>query len=438
MKKLVSAVGLATLLVGSLSLPASASATTTTTPSSWGLDRIDQTTSQLDNSYTYPSTGGAGVRVYVLDTGVEGNLMSFGGRVLPGFDATTPRGGTANTDCHGHGTHVAGTIASSRYGVAPKATIVPVRVATCQGGVSSTWISNGLKWVLDNHPAGTPGVINLSVAVMYNEPVNNMADRLFRAGLVVVAASGNYNMDACRLSPGSTKAILTVGAVNNNSFKTNGTTFGDCIDMYAPGGTITSEDPKLASRVRTGTSMAAPHVSGAAALYLGNNPQESPAMVNHLLSKYATEGAIPNLTDGVNKLLNIGFINERSVAPAPAPELDAPTEITEPVIAPEPPAPVQTIADAPTNLYVMGGSTTMSIVWTAPANASAVQIQHYRIEYSYDNGKTWRLLTRVTPETTQAQTAKPIPGTLVTFRVLAVTAGGNSEPSKNVTIRIPR
>lgn len=433
MKKLMTAAVIAAFVATATATPSYAT-TTSTPPASWGLDRIDQTSSSLDGSYTYPRSAGLGVRVYVLDTGVQGNLLSFENRVLPGFDATTGRG-TANVDCHGHGTHVAGTIASSTYGVAPKATIVPVRVATCQGGVSSTWITAGLRWVLDNHPANTPGVVNLSVAVQYNETVNNMADRLYRAGIVVVAASGNYNMDACRLSPGSTKSILTVGSINDNSNKSNGTTFGSCIDMYAPGGRITSEDPRLPNRVRTGTSMAAPHVAGAAALYLAENPTQTAANVNHMLTRYATEGLIPNEPAESNKILNIGFINERTTGTPETPTEIGSGIVETPAVEPEP-AIVQTLADAPANLYVMGGADTMTVVWNAPSNVNDVRLLHYRIEYSYDNGRVWRLLARTEPGVTQAQTNKPPRGTLTSFRIIAVTAGGTSEPSRVVRIRI--
>jgi subtilisin family serine protease len=443
LKKLLAAAGLAVLISGTFVAPATA-ATTSVVPNSWGLDRIDQAGSELDNAYSYPESGGAGVRVYVLDTGVQGDIASFGGRVESGFDATSRYGGVGNTDCHGHGTHVAGTIASSDYGVAPKATIVPIRVANCRGGVSSTWIENGLKWVLDNHPAGTPGVVNLSVATTYRANVNEVADKLYRAGIVVVAASGNYNMDACRLSPGSTDSILTVGSVNINSYKTNRTTYGSCIDIYAPGGTITSTDPKLGSKVRTGTSMASPHVAGAAALYLADHPSDRAEVVNHLLIRYATEGVIPNITSGVNKLLNIGFINERSgssaAAPTPAPEVPVVEESEVPVVV-EPEVVEQAptkdaISDAVKNFYVMGGSRTMTMVWDAPANIDNVDLIHYRVEFSYNNGRSWRLLARVEPTDTQAETRKPPRGRTVSFRVIGVTEAGYSDPSTKVSVRI--
>jgi subtilisin family serine protease len=434
-KKLSAVLATAAMLVGVLAAPASA-ATQAVVPTSWGLDRIDQATSQLDNSFTTPLSGGAGVRVYVLDTGVEGDLMSFGGRVEKGFDATTGTGGRADDDCHGHGTHVAGTIASSQFGVAPKATIVPVRVATCRGGVSSTWLYRALEWVLANHPKGTPGVVNMSIAVQYNEPVNNLADKLYREGLVVVTASGNYQnrVDACKLSPSSTKSILTVGSVDSNGFMTRIGNYDNCVDIYAPGGSIVSEDPLISSRVRSGTSMASPHVAGAAALYLGIPGNQGAAMFNHLVVRHAAVGTIPNLPSGDNRVLDITFINQLAKgALPPASVPSAPVEETFEESAPEE---VQTLATAPLNLVVMSGATRMVIVWNHPRNADRVTIDHYRIEYSYDRGGSWRMLTRAAAGATEAQTPKPPVGRLVSFRVLAVTAAGDGESSNVVTTRI--
>lgn len=441
MKKLFAAVATLALSLGVLSTPASA-ATQTATPGSWGLDRIDQATNQLDNKYTFPASGGAGVRVYVLDTGVEGNLMSFGGRVERGFDATSGMGGNANTDCNGHGTHVAGTIASSQFGVAPKATIIPVKVATCTGGISSTWIYKGLEWIIANHPKGTPGVVNMSIAVSYNEPINNLADKLYRDGLVVVAAAGNYQnrVDACRLSPSSTKSILTVGSMDSNGFMTRISNFDNCVDLYAPGGSIVSEDTRRPSFARTGTSMAAPHVSGAAALYLGIPGNQGAAMFNHLVARHASVGTIQNLPSGENKVLDITFINNLAsgaVVPAPAPSTE-PTEFVEETAPEAAPVEVQTIATAPRNLVVMTGATVMVLVWNAPFNADRVKINYYQIEYSFDRGRAWRPLTRAAAGATTIQTQKPAVGQLVSFRILAVTDAGAGEPSDVVTTRIGR
>ena len=210
--------------------------------SSWGLDRIDynQTTETLDRSYDYPDTAGAGVRVYVMDTGVLGTVAGFGGRVLTGFDALagvrTPH--QANRDCNGHGTAVAGVIASANYGVAKSATIVPVRVADCRGGVSPEALLRGLDWIAKNHPRNTAGVVNISVAVAKSKAVDDAITRLYRLGLVSVVSAGNQNMDACRISPAGASLALTVGSTNMNDQRTNTSNFGECLSMYAPGGLI--------------------------------------------------------------------------------------------------------------------------------------------------------------------------------------------------------
>lgn len=445
LKKLLTVTALAAVLAGTISAPASA-AITSATPNSWGLDRIDQSSSQLDGSYSFPESAGEGVRVYVLDTGVQGDLMSFGGRVETGYDATSRYGGPGNVDCHGHGTHVAGTIASSDYGVAPKATIVPVRVATCRGGVSSTWIYRALEWILDNHPKGTPGVVNMSIAVRENSSINSLADKLYREGLTVVAAAGNYRnrVDACSLSPSSTPSVITVGSIDSNGYMTRISNYDSCVDIYAPGGYITSEDPNRSSRIRTGTSMAAPHVAGAAALYFGDHPNETPNMFSHLLTRHAAVGTIPNLTSGANLALDITFINNLSEGvEAPVVEEESPVEeviIEEPIeeVIAEPVAATPVAPTAPKNVVVMFGSTKTILVWNAPANADQAEIDHYRIEYSYNRGRSWRPITRAAGTATEAQFAKPRAGRIVSFRVIAVNDVGFSPASEMVTTRVTR
>jgi len=435
LKKLIAiAAALALVLV-----PVSAaSGSETQEAKSWGLDAID---GSVDGAFNYPESAGEGVRVYVLDTGVQGDLMSFGGRVQEGYDATSSYGGRGDVDCHGHGTHVAGTIASEDFGVAKKATVIPVKVATCRGGVSSNWILRGLTWVMENHPKGTPGVINLSIAVRFNEPINNMADNLYREGLVVVAAAGNYRnrVDACNLSPSSTGAILTVGSLNDNGYLTNISNWDSCVDLYAPGGSITSEDPFKPSRVRSGTSMAAPHVAGAAALYLADHPEQKASMVHHLIKRYASTTPIPNLKSGDSKSLNIGFINDRAAQPEveELPE-DLLFEEIVPEVPEEQPVSSHTLADAPRNYMTWHGSEKMIHIWNRPHNFDQTEVIHYRIEYSYNRGMTWRMLTRVAADAQEIHTRKPPVGRLVSFRIFAVTEAGDSPPSDVVTTRIGR
>lgn len=308
MKKL--SIALAGILV--LASGATASAEVRTTVQSWGLDRLDQATVEFDQTYIHPQTAGAGVRVYVLDTGVQSNLSGFGNRVVTGFDALAkPRDRSmANRDCHGHGTGIAGVIASSTHGVARQATIVPVRVADCRGGVSPEALIKGIDWVIKNHPRNTPGVVNLSVAVNKSKAVDDIIVKLSLAGLVPVVSAGNQNMDACRLSPAGASRAFTVGSANMNDYRTNNSNFGECVSIFAPGGLITTEGVNGAPVTRSGTSLAAAHVTGVIALYLSTNPSATPPQVAAALTKNGLAGAVVDAKSvRGNVLLNIMFLN---------------------------------------------------------------------------------------------------------------------------------
>jgi subtilisin family serine protease len=310
MKRKVSIALAVALLAVSVS-PANAGVQTQV--SSWGLDRIDQATVALDGSYTYPDTAGAGVRVYILDTGVQGNLPGFEGRVITGFDALAGfrARSQSNTDCNGHGTAVAGVVASATYGVAKQATIVPVRVADCKGGVSPDWIVKGVDWIIKNHPRNTPAVANFSVSVAKSVAVERAIERLSSIGIVSVVAAGNQNIDACRQSPASSSKSLVVGSVNMNDQRTNTSNFGECVSMFAPGGLITTEGLGGVPSSRSGTSFSAPHVAGAVALYLSNNKTAKPAQVIwEITSNGVAGGVIDAKSVRGNTILNIAFLNQ--------------------------------------------------------------------------------------------------------------------------------
>jgi subtilisin family serine protease len=311
MKRQISiALAVALLAIGA----APASAGVQSEVSSWGLDRVDQkiATATLDRSYSFPDSAGVGVQVYVVDTGVLGTLPNFGGRVLTGFDALaglrTPH--QANRDCNGHGTAVAGIIASATYGVAKNATIVPVRVADCRGGVSPQALLKGLDWIAKNHPRNTPGVVNISVAVSKSKAVDDAITKLYSLGLVSVVASGNQNMDACRLSPGGATHALTVGSINMNDQRTNTSNFGECVSMFAPGGLVITEGTNGLPSTRSGTSFSAPHVAGAIALYLSSNPKaDAPATVWEI-TRNGLSGVVADAKSvRGNVLLNTAFLN---------------------------------------------------------------------------------------------------------------------------------
>lgn len=312
MKKKISIV-LAVIVFAIGAAPASAGVQTEV--SSWGLDRIDynQTTETLDRSYNYPDSAGAGVRVYVLDTGVQGNLAGFEGRVAAGFDAVAKfrEPSQSNTDCNGHGTAVAGIIASATYGVAKKATIVPIRVADCKGGLFPANIVKGIDWIIKNHPRGTAGVANLSIAVGKVALVDKAIERLYNAGIVPVVAAGNQNIDACRLSPAGSGRALTVGSVNQNDQRTNTSNHGECVSIFAPGGLVITEGLNGLPSTRSGTSFAAPHVAGAAALYLTSNPTVRPAEVVWAITSNGLKGAVIDARSVKgNVLLNTSFLNK--------------------------------------------------------------------------------------------------------------------------------
>lgn len=281
---------------------------------SWGLDRIDQATTQtLDRTYKYPDTSGAGVRVYVMDTGVQATLPGFEGRVVAGFDAIAKfrEPSQSNIDCNGHGTAVAGIVASAAHGVAKKATIVPVRVADCSGGIVPANIVKGIDWIIKNHPSGTAGVVNLSIAVGKTKLVDDAIARLYNTGLVPVVAAGNQNIDACRLSPAGSDRALTVGSINMNDQRTNNSNFGECVSLFAPGGLVITEGLNGVPSTRSGTSFAAPHVAGVIALYLSNNPTARPVNVIGEITRNGVAGAVIDARSVKgNIILNTAFLNK--------------------------------------------------------------------------------------------------------------------------------
>lgn len=307
MKKLLSVCLSATLALAGSSAATGASQTETL---SWGLDRIDQPTAALDSRFTYPDSAGAGVRIYIVDTGVQATNTGFAGRVATGYDALArlrdPN--QSSMDCSGHGTAVAGIAASSVYGVAKAATIVPVRVATCSGGVSADSLVKGIDWIIKNHPRNSAGVVNISLAVNKSKAVDTAIDRLYTAGLVPVVAAGNFASDACRISPAGAPRALVVGATSRLDHRVNTSNFGECVKVFAPGASIMTEG-LTAPVERTGTSFAAPLVSGAIALYLNKNPKARPAEVIGTIVKSGQSGVVVNSNLASSVLLNIEFLN---------------------------------------------------------------------------------------------------------------------------------
>ncbi|MEU9234968.1 S8 family peptidase [Streptomyces subrutilus] len=266
---------------------------------SWGLDRIDQRRLPLDNSFSVNHSG-QGVTAYIVDSGIDFTHADFAGRVRAGFDAIGD--GRNGADCNGHGTHVAGTVGGTTFGVARKVNLVSVRVLNCEGRGPWSGIIAGFDWVARN--ARQPAVLNASLGGDRYEPMNEAATAVSDRGVLPVIAAGNENRDACRVGPASAARVVTVGATDRFDQETDFSNWGECLDLYAPGRDIVSARLGGGSVALSGTSMAAPHVAGVAALYKAVHPNALPAEVTNFLDDWSTKDLVQNLSDNSpNKLL---------------------------------------------------------------------------------------------------------------------------------------
>ena len=265
----------------------------------WGLDRIDQRARPLNASYTFNWTG-AGVRVYVIDTGIRATHSQFGGRASNVFDAF----GGSGADCNGHGTHVAGTVGGSTFGVAKSALLRGVRVLNCSGSGSNSGVIAGVDWVRNNHVA--PAVANMSLGGGASSALDTAVNNLSNAGVAIAVAAGNSNTNACNSSPARAANAITVGSTTTTDARSSFSNFGTCLDLFAPGSSILSAwfSSDTATATLSGTSMASPHVAGVAALYKQANPGASAATIRNAIVNGATTNVVTNAgTGSPNRLL---------------------------------------------------------------------------------------------------------------------------------------
>ncbi|MFD9728022.1 S8 family peptidase [Streptomyces sp. NPDC059072] len=287
----------------SVKVPMPAEAGEARAPSnSWGQDRIDQRNLPLDHDFTTVGDG-AGVTAYIFDSGIDYAHEEFGGRATFGFDAIGD--GRQGQDCSGHGTHVAGTVGGATFGVARKVNLVSVRVLGCDGSGSWSGVLAGMDWVAKN--AHQPAVLNGSLGGDHSATVNNAATALAEAGVLPVFAAGNSSVDACTFSPASAEGAFAVAASDQSDEQTGFSDYGPCVSLYAPGQAIVSAKLGGGSVALNGTSMAAPHVTGVAALYKQAHPSATPAEVAAWLVDESTKDVLTGVGEGTpNRLLFTG------------------------------------------------------------------------------------------------------------------------------------
>ncbi len=290
-------------------------ANVTQTGATWGIDRIDQRDLPLDTNYNYNVTG-SGVTAYIIDTGIRTTHTQFGGRAAVSYDAIGD--GQNGQDCNGHGTHVAGTVGGSTYGVAKGVQLRAVRVLNCQGSGTNSGVIAGVDWVTANHPS--PSVANMSLGGGASSALDTAVSNSVASGVTYGVAAGNDNLNACNYSPARVASAITVGSTTSTDARSSFSNYGTCLDIFAPGSSITSSwsTSDTATNTISGTSMATPHVVGVAALYLQSNPTASPSAVASAITGGATPNKVTNAGSGSPNLLLYSLLGG-SPPPTPTP-----------------------------------------------------------------------------------------------------------------------
>ena len=368
-------------------------------PPSWGLDRIDQRALPLNQTYNYQNNG-AGVRVYIIDTGIRFDHQEFNNRASSGWDFVD---NDANAyDCDGHGTHVAGTIGGTNVGVAKGVTLIAVRVLNCRGSGSWSGVIAGVDWVTAT--TFRPAVANMSLGGGYYAPLNTAVANSIAAGVVYAVAAGNENQNACSYSPASTPTALTVGATTSGDVRSSFSNYGSCVDIFAPGSSIYSSTMTGTNTYASwsGTSMACPHVAGVAALYLGANPTATTAQVETAIKSNATSNVLSSIgTNSPNSLLY------------------------SLILGPPPPAP-----DAPTNLAVTNATnTSIALEWVH----NSINTTSFSIQRASGSNGLWSTIGTVLPTVKTFTNTGLAPANTYFYRVIAYNGSTPSLPSNTIS-----
>lgn len=397
-----------------LSIEADASVKATPLPVSqenapWGLDRIDQRALPLSSSFASPSDA-AGVSIYIVDTGIDASHREFGGRVASGFDAIN--GTDGRTDCNSHGTHVAGTAGSATYGVAKSARLVPVRVLGCDGSGTYAGVIAGLEWIAQNRPTGERAVVNMSLGGGASSSMDAAVASLVSSGITVVVAAGNSNVDACTTSPARAASAITVGATSITDTRASYSNYGPCLDLFSPGSNILSTVPNGSTATYSGTSMAAPHVAGVAAVVLSQRDYSPSALAAYLVD-VATTGVVGSAGTGSPNLL--AYVPPAATTPTPSD-----------------PDPIATVPAQPATPIAESRNKAVVVSWTIPADGGSAIVG--QIIRAYTGGRVVSSLT-VDGATSSTRVTRLRNGVDYTFTVQARNAVGlglESAPSTPV------